>query len=341
MIENEQFDTVYIREELYNCESDDDFMERIRPMIKGQREEWKLKIKEIIDSLHCNKSGFSNKIGISRQNIQKWFDGSIPRRETLILIGLAAGYDIDGISGLIKRYGPSRGLYSKTLEDCICMYVVNNYPVDERIEKYNEIYKRFAGILKNEPNGDKADITTAKFDKKVMQVKSEEELEEFLSSHLPFLRSAYNKFYSFANTFIEDNFLKFKDGENEVTVENVHGLALQQGWSASLINAVSEIRQNKWIPKREKIISLGVHLCMDVEQIDDMLGLVYMEPLCAKDIIESVVIYVVNDAYHNNVTNSNSDNYDPDALYNRLVEVLRKLDVKEAESFINEFAEEE
>ena len=60
-------------------------------------------------------------------------------------------------------------------------------------------------------------------------------------------------------------------------------MAQIQGWSSSLRQCVSAINQNKWYPTRNKVISLGLHLSMDHEQIDELLELAHMEPLCAKN----------------------------------------------------------
>ena len=50
-------------------------------------------------------------------------------------------------------------------------------------------------------------------------------------------------------------------------------------------------------PSRMKLILLGVNLNMSLEQINYMLSLAYMSPMCAKDNVECVIMYAVESAY--------------------------------------------
>lgn len=52
----------------------------------------------------------------------------------------------------------------------------------------------------------------------------------------------------------------------------------------------------KWYPQRNKIISLGIHLNLDVDQINEMLELAQMEKLCAKTPFENAIIYALENA---------------------------------------------
>ena len=120
---------------------------------------------------------------------------------------------------------------------------------------------------------------------------------------------------------------------------SLHDLANCQGWSSSLRQCVSAINKKKWYPTRNKIISLGLHLSMDHEQIDELLRLAHMEPLCAKNIFESIIMFVLDDASLNDVLNVESDGYDPDELCKRAKNVLCELELPEVAAFISELAE--
>lgn len=120
---------------------------------------------------------------------------------------------------------------------------------------------------------------------------------------------------------------------------SVYELAEGQGWSSSLRQCVSAIRQRKWYPTRNKIISLGLHLSMDHEQVDKMLKLAHMEPLCAKNIFESIIMFILDDASLNDILDSKSEEYDPDELCRYARAVLKELDLSETGSFISELSE--
>jgi hypothetical protein len=162
------------------------------------------------------------------------------------------------------------------------------------------------------------------FDEKLSDVKDENELEQFIIENSSVFARAYHKLYAYIKTFFEYN------------IENVFGLALSQEWSSSLRQCVSAIRQEKWYPTRNKIISLGIHLDMDIEQIDGLLRLANMEPLCAKNIFESVIMFILEDASLNDMMDKDSEKYEPDQLCRYAKEVLQEFDLPEIESFISE-----
>ena len=78
---------------------------------------------------------------------------------------------------------------------------------------------------------------------------------------------------------------------------------------------------------------------MDHDQIDKMLLLAHMEPLCAKNIFESVIMFILDDASLNNMLDTDSDKYDPDELCRYAREVMEKLDLPEVGAFISELPE--
>lgn len=326
------FETEFIKEEISKCEDMEELKERIFPMIKTQQEQWSKKINEIIVESGLSKSRFADICGVSRVAVNKWCNGSIPRnRETFLRIGMAAGYGVEKMNQFLQRYGRYPALYSKSLEDCICIFVLEqNYGL-ETVTKYNYILNRIKENIIRDENAPKADLATELLDVKLSDVKDEDDLERFISGNIAVFSTAYHKFYAYVKMHIVANYQEF-DG-------SVFELAEGQGWSSSLRQCVSAIRQNKWYPTRNKIISLGLHLSMDHDQIDEMLELAHMEPLCAKNIFESIVMFVLDDAELNNMLDTSSDRFDPDELCRYARKVLEGLDLPEVESFISELPE--
>ncbi len=67
-----------------------------------------------------------------------------------------------------------------------------------------------------------------------------------------------------------------------------------------------------------------------------MLELAYMEPLCAKNPFESVIMFILEDASLNDMLEVESEFFDPDALCKYAREVLRELELPEIEDFMAE-----
>lgn len=329
-----QPDTVYIRDEIARCEDLEDLKKQIFPMIRTQQEEWSRKANEIIGESGYTKSAFAAACGVSRVTVDKWCKGSIPKnRETFLRIGMAARYNIDRMNQLLQRYGQYSALYSKSLEDCVCIYVLSGDYGSETLNKYNYILNRIRENIIRDDAGDAPNVSTAKFDEKLSEVRTEDELDQFIADNIATFSYAFHKFYAYVKINISENYAGCAD--------SVYELAEGQGWSSSLKQCVSAIRQGKWYPTRNKIISLGLHLSMDHEQINEMLALAHMEPLCAKNIFESVIMFILDDASLNDMMNTESDDYDPDELFRYAREVLTELELPEIRAFLSELSETE
>ena len=326
--------TVYIREIISRCEDIDGLKEEILPMIDSQKKQWKAKIEQIISESGLSKKEFASACGVSRVAVNAWCQGAIPRnRETFINIGMVAGYDLEKMNRLLQRYGRYPELYSKSLEDCVCIFVLNQGYGKETLNKYNYILNKIKENIIRDDKAENEDIETESFNEKLSDVKNEDELEKFIADNVATFATAYNKFYSYVRMHIMAN--------NNNPVGSAFELAEGQEWSSSLRQCVSAISQKKWYPTRNKIISIGLHLSMDHDQINEMLKLAHMENLCAKNIFESIIMFILDDASLNNILNTQSDEFDPDGLCTYAREVLEKFDLPEVDSFISELPEKD
>ena len=329
MMDNNNENTLYtsfIKDEIGRCESSDDLKKYIMPLLKTQQEQWALRIQRIVEESGYTKSKFAELCGVSRVTLDKWCKGSIPRnRETFLIIGLIANYNIEEMNRFLERYGRYPGLYSKSLDDCICIFVINNYLGTDKLEKYNYILKKIKEKILIEEEAGTEKFGTQFFNEKLSDVKTEEELEKFIEENIKVFTTAYHEFYAQVKTFIDVN-LEIDNGSISVAE-----MAKAQRWSSSLRQCVSAIRQKKWFPTRNKIISLGLHLSMVLDEIDDLLEAAHMEPLCAKNPFESIIMYVLINAELNETIVPEEDSLCKDAK-----EALSEFEFEEAELFLSE-----
>lgn len=334
LMNNMNLETVYIKDTISRCEDINELKETIWPMMHTQQDEWAKKITEVISDSGCTKTKFAELCEVSRVTVDKWCKGAIPKnRETFLKIGMAAGYDIDRMNQLLQRYGRYPALYSKSLEDCICKFVISQDFGNDALSKYKYILGRIKSqIIRDDSAEYNEDVSTVKFDERLSAVRDEDELETFITENISVFANAYHKFYAYVKMMISANYL-------ENLYSNVYELSLAQGWSSSLRQCVSAIKTNKWYPTRNKIISLGLHLSMDHDQIDEMLELAHMEPLCAKNIFESVIMFILDDASLQNILDSESESYEPEELCKYARKILGELELPEIEEFISELPE--
>lgn len=331
---NNDLETIFLKDEISKCEDIEELKERIFPLIKTQQEQWSKKVNEIITKNKYTKSNFAKLCGVSRISVDKWCKGSIPKnRETFLRIGLAARYDIEHMNQLLQRYGHYPALYSKSLEDCICIFVLQNDHREEALGKYQYILKKIKDNIIRDNATAAENVSTAKFDVKLSEVQDEDDLERFITENIAMFSYTYHKFYAYVKMCINANYQGY--------ARSIFDLAEGQGWSSSLRQCVSAVRQNKWYPTRNKIISLGIHLSMDHDQIDEMLTLAHMEPLCAKNFFESVIMFILDDASLNDMLDADSDEFDPDKLCKYTRDILSRLELPEIDMFISELPEKE
>lgn len=323
MMELHEFKTVSVNNEIYKCDNIEDLKNNIIPQLKSQKEQWGKKINGIINENDYYKREFADLCKVSRVTVNKWCNGSIPKnRETFIRIAMAADYTKEQTNQLLKRYGRYPALYPKSLEDCVCIFVLNNYSGKEKLDKYIYILSK---IKENfQIPEETRDVTTAKFEEKLSKIQDEDELERFISENIDVFSSAYRKFYTAVRGYIEIN---YKD-------LSIFELSNWQKWSSSLKKTVYDISREKWYPTRNKIISLGIHLCMDHEGIDEWLKLVYMEPLCGKNIFESVIMYILDSAEKEGGIYDTG--YDEGELIDYAYDVIEELGINEIEDFTSE-----
>ena len=304
---------------------------RITSEVKTLKECWTYEFNKILKRSGYSKTKFANQCHVSRMSVNNWSKGIIPRsRETFLRIGMVADYNIEEMNQLLQRYGRYSALYSKSLEDCICIFVLSNYEKQDKIENYFFILDKIkTNIIRNEEI-ELYDVATVQFDEKLSAVQDESALEQFINENIDAFASTYNRLYAYIKVNINNNYPKH--------ALSIFDMAQAQGWSSSLRQCVSKIYQNKWYPTRNKIISLGLHLSMDHKQIDEMLDLAHMGPLSNENILESVIIFILDDAKQNNMLNTELEEFDPDVLCRYARDVLSQLNFPEIEPFISELS---
>ena len=129
---------------------------------------------------------------------------------------------------------------------------------------------------------------TGAYFQKLSDIKTVAELTEFVERHAKVYKQQYHKLYSYIKLYIANNLLT-----DESAKDSIYALAERQQWSASLRTCVSQINQKKWYPQRNKLISLGIHLNMDADQINYMLELAHMCSLYPKNPFEGAIIFAL------------------------------------------------
>lgn len=335
-----RYDTSKIRNEATRCEDIND-IEKILEMLQEERPFWQEQITRIIAENHYTKTEFAKLCGVSRPAVLKWCNGSIPSsRDDFIRIGFAAHYNLDEMNHFLQRYGKYPALYPKSLEDSVYIFVLNSDIYPHTYDFCEQTIKKMQENIAEKDIDNARPYATENLRKGMMSLQSIEQLEPFIENNAASYRSAYEKFYNQVIAILMANAISA--GMTYADRPSINGLAESQGWTSSMKQCISKIRKKKWFPRRRKVIALGIHLNLTVDQIDNLLQCAQMEPLCAKNPVECAIIYAVTDAEMNSEIISNGlieNDADGSLLYEHVYKVLTKLDVPDSELLLNDLTD--
>lgn len=324
--------TTQLNEILMNCDNIEDFKADILNHLQSQRKQWMNKIEEILESTGMSQADLARKCEVSRATVLKWIRGSVPQsRDMFIRIGLAAGYDLDQMNMFLMRYGRCPELYAKSLEDSIYMFVLNSKEIEHSYAACKTVFERVDCSIHPDKRKKKADVNsleTVLFTGYVLELSAIDELKQFINDNANVYLSSFGKFYNYVKAYVRDNNASYFENEN---VDSIHYLAETLEWSSSLQKAVYSIYQNEWFPRRDKVISLGVHLNMNLDEINEMLSLAKMEKLYVMNPMEGIIMYALMDAELNDCIYQGTDE-----LYQYVLQVFKDLQIDDPDLNLEE-----
>lgn len=325
---NEESSTGLLYDYVARSESLDEYRQ-ILENLADQKVSWSKIMHKIMKENNYTVIELAALCGVSRQSAGKWLNGVIPKkREMFIKIAFAAHYHLEEMNHFLQRYGCCNKLYPKSLEDSVYIFVLTSDSIEHTYTSCQSILELFQIELScyKEKDNDTVYETSAVL-QSITQLSSLSEMLTFVQKNASIYRSQYHKLYDYVELFIKKNLLE--DFSEE---DNVFLLANSQQWSSSLRHCVSEISQKKWYPQRNKIISLGIHLNMNVKHINEMLHLAQMESMCAKNPFENAIIYSLENAELEDVIYCDGT----DNLCQYVKRVLKSLEFSNVEFFIEE-----
>lgn len=323
------YSTSALSEELSHCDNLEDLKQQILPKLQEQRTAWQKKIVQIMDENDYSAKMLSQLCEVSVTSVRKWCKGSLPQsREMFIRIGFAAHYDVEQMNHFLQRYGRYPQLYARSLEDSVCLFLLSS----ENIPHTYQCYRVLIGRIRAEMNGAKIQnesyYSTSEITGWLLDMQDESEMLQFVKEHAGVYLGAYDKLYNYILAFLQWNRVNRVDA----TKISIKELAEQQNWSSSLRHCISQIRSKRWFPMRRKLISLGVHMNMDLDEINQMLQLAQMETLCTRNPEEAVLIYALEDARLNNQICCDG----MDFLCEYVRNIFEQLDMEDAEYILDD-----
>lgn len=290
--------------DLYNtltkCEDIDDiciFMDKHNEYFTN----WKAFINYLLDSGGYTYTNFAQRCGMSRNTIVSWCEtGKIPRsREQFIRIGFAVNMSLDDMNNFLQRYGKYPKLNVKNIEDAVTIFSICNHLNYSQCTELKEHFSSIlCDVLKERKSADNKEFTyfsTEQLELELVSIKTLLSFETFVEKNAKAFANSYIKLLDFIDSYILLNTTNSNGTSgtlNSFLEENIDNPAIVAGFNTM----ISKLRCYGTIPSRMSLIALGIHFRMTADDICTMLCLAGMEPLCAKDKLESVIIFAAEDA---------------------------------------------
>lgn len=256
--------------------------------------DWKAFINYLLDSGGYSYTQFARLCGISRNTIISWCeDGKIPRsREQFVRIGFAVNMSLNDINDFLQRYGKYPKLNAKNIEDAVTIFSLHSHL---NYDQCLELKKHFLSILEHILNERKHSkeytyFSTNQIESELLTVKSLIDFETFVDKNAKAFVNCYVNLSDFIDSYISLNTQHTSESSgtlNGFLRESIDNPRLIAGFNTM----VSKLKCHGTIPSRIHLIALGIHLRMTAEDINTMLDFAGMEPLCAKDKLESIILF--------------------------------------------------
>lgn len=320
---------------LAGCDSLEELKEEILPLLVDQRRLWQARLAQILTETGYSCRQLAQLCRVSETAVRKWCRGSLPQsRDMYIRIGFAAGYDLERMNAFLTRYGRCPQLYARSLEDSVCIFVLNSRTLPHTYESFLQVLGAVKAQLTAEAANPGAVYSTQQLCGGILDLASPLELAAFVRENADAYRQKYARLYAYVIAFLRENLTIRQSGAGDRRI-SFHEMAEEGRWSSSLRHCVSQIRNRQWFPRRDKIISLGLHLNMETSAINYMLSCAQMPPLCTANPVEAAVVWAINEA----VLRSENACIDPDGspdLCRFVRNVLTQLELSESEYLIED-----
>lgn len=318
--------TVMLNNILLHCDNLEDFKRDIYRNLESQKKRWADKVAEILEKNNYSQAKLAQLCGVSKATVLKWVRGSVPQsREMFVKIGFAAGYDLKEMNKFLMRYGRYPELYPKCAEDSVYIFVLNSNIFEHTFESCRSVFEKISECFETEEELSDERVETVLVMEKLLTLQEIGELKSFLTDNSAMFKNSFDKFYEYVKSFVRNNNASYVEYDNP---DNINVLADTLGWSASLRKCVYAIYKGTWFPLRSKIISLGVHLNMNLDEINEMLKLAKMEPLYIMNPVECIYVYALSEAELDDVIYEGTDE-----LYNYVTEIFREMGYDEDDEY--------
>lgn len=253
----------------------------------GWSEPWHSFFSGLLDASGLSYSRFAARCGLSKNTVKRWrMQGGAPKsRDTYVKIGFGVAMPPQAVSDMLSRYGGYCGLNPRDSFDACCIFCLQRRERGDLRYDYAAAEALYHRLLADQSPEGASSITTTKLMAHLSAVDTEAEFAAFLQAFGAELTGRKQKLERYLEEYLMMRRLEAtRDGSG-----SLHSL----GFPAWVEKQLSLLRCHGIVPRRRSLTALGLHLNMTLEELDVLLHYAGMEPLRARDRLECVLIYAL------------------------------------------------
>ena len=253
----------------------------------GWAEPWQAFFSGLLDASGLGYVRFAARCGLSKNTVKRWrLQGGAPKsRDTYIKVGFGAAMPPQAVSDMLSRYGGYCGLNPRDPFDACCVFCLQRRAQGDVRYDYAAAEALYRRLLAGQGTGGPSNLTTTRLMARLSAVETEQGLGVFLQAFGAELTGRKQKLERYLDEYLTVHRLEAaRDGGG-----SVHSLGLPP-WAEKQL---SLLRCHGIVPRRRSLTALGLHLNMTLEELDVLLHYAGMEPLRARDRLECVLIYAL------------------------------------------------
>lgn len=313
------------------CESTVEFEKLVSSNAEVFRFGWKDYMGPLLDWHGLNPNMIAWGCDVVVRTAKSFYEKIPTKRNNVIMLAAMMGLSVDETNDLLVQHAYYQRLYPKNPEDAIWIYLLErggSMEPKNLFEAYKAQYEKLRKAYAGAQGGQLPMETGIAYDhigqmasKGSVNVVHDPVFSEMMLELMPSFEQSYRKLLDYIELHFP--YLEREDALDQGLVELEEALrkkrrsvfgekkkkqgriiedkrstpneVFDEKYAKKYYKKYDEIRENGTIPKRTFLVSLGVRLNMSVPQINQMLELAGMGPLCAGDRLEAAIIYYLEE----------------------------------------------
>lgn len=274
--------------EIVRCENQNEFEQLVKNH-QSLYSDWSAYIRPLLTKKGLTAAAIAEGCGVS-QSTASGFARKIPsKRESVIMLAAMMGLSVDETNTMLTRWAKFQRLYSKHPSDAIWVYILNRGGTQSPAADFEGYFKTYKSILKSY-RADKAAAAPVLNTHEALGLMLSAQDDAAFAAHIRSLIPSFEVGYQKLIDYIDEIF--------ERTDESINTLfEFNEACRNRYYTRMRNLRRNHEIPSREYLIAFGIHLRLSTEDINHLLELAGMGPLCPKDRLESAILFYLEELF--------------------------------------------